>query len=226
MPINNLYHTWNMRIRQLQPAQRKTRIQTLTWLIVGIHQSRSVCLSRIAGKIPGKAKLLSVIQRLSRFLANPSINVRDWYEPIARSWLEMQARHLQQIRLIVDGTKVGFAHQLLIVSLAYRKRAIPIAWTWVKHVRGHSSAHKHLALLSYVRRLIPKKVAVFLVGDREFGAVAILHQLDQWHWFYVLRQKSDTGIWFDERNGWQTFNNFIHNPGQSIWLGKGYSTRK
>ena len=124
MPINDLYHTWNMRIRQLQPMERKTRIQNLTWLIVGIHQSRSVCLSRIAGKIPGKAKLLSMVQRLSRFLANPSVNVRDWYEPIARSWLEMQARHLQQVRLIVDGTKVGFAHQLLIVSLAYRKHCI------------------------------------------------------------------------------------------------------
>ena len=138
MPINDLYHTWNMRIRQLQPTERKTRIQNFAWLIVGIHQSRSVYLSRIAGKMPGKAKLLSFIQRLSRLLANPAINVRAWYEPIARSWLESQASHLQQVRLIVDGTKVGFAHQLLIVSLAYRKRAIPIAWTWVKHVKGHS----------------------------------------------------------------------------------------
>ena len=83
--------------------------------------------NRIAGKIPGKAKLLSFIQRLSRFLANPAINVRTWYEPIARRWLASQAGHLQQVRLIVDGTKVGFAHQLLIVNLAFRKRAIPIA---------------------------------------------------------------------------------------------------
>jgi len=40
-----------------------------------------------------------------------------------------------EIHLIADGTKVGFGHQLLMISLAYRKRAIPIAWTWVKHVR-------------------------------------------------------------------------------------------
>ena len=97
MPINSLYHTWIMRIRQLLPTERKTRIMSFTWLIVGIHQSRSVYLSRIAGKIPGKAKLLSTIRRMTRFLANPSVNVRDWYEPIARSWLEMQAKHLQQV---------------------------------------------------------------------------------------------------------------------------------
>ncbi|MCJ7556906.1 MAG: hypothetical protein MUP90_08345, partial [Gammaproteobacteria bacterium] len=35
---------------------------------------------------------------------------------------------------------------------------------------------------------------VFLVGDCEFGSVLVLQQLDQWHWFYVLRQKSDTCV--------------------------------
>jgi len=195
-------------------------------LMVGIFQSRSVCLSRIAGKIPGFAKLLSTTRRLSRLLDNPATQEREWYEPIARNWLETQLQNLGEIRLIVDGTKIGFGHQLLIVCLAYRKRAIPIAWTWVKHVRGHSSATRHLALLAYVRKLIPLGAAVFLVGDREFGAVAILRQLDHWHWFYVLRQKSDTGVWFDANSGWRTFGSFTQHPGQSIWLGSGCLTAK
>ena len=57
MPINNLYHTWFQRIQGLRPNQRVTQIRNFTWLIVGIHQSRSVNLSKIAGKIPGAAKL-------------------------------------------------------------------------------------------------------------------------------------------------------------------------
>jgi hypothetical protein len=226
MPTNHLYDTWIRWIRELRPGQRITQVRTFVWLMIGIFQSRSVCLSRIAGKIPGPAKLLSNTRRLSRLLDNPAIRVREWYEPIARDWLGTQLRNLGEIRLIVDGTKIGFGHQLLIVCLAYRKRAIPIAWTWVKHVRGHSSAYKHLALLAYVRTLIPRKAAVFLVGDCEFGAVAILRQLDQWGWFYVLRQKSDTGVWFDEDSGWRTFGSFIQKPGQSIWLGGGYLTAK
>ena len=152
MPINALYHTWFMKIRQLRPLERITRVQNFAWLLVGIQQSRSVYLHRIAGKIPGKAKLLSFIQRMSRLLANPAIDVRAWYEPIARSWLESQAKHVGQIRLIVDGTKVGFAHQLLIVSLAYRKRAIPIAWAWVNYAKGHSPSPAPLALSSDLQR--------------------------------------------------------------------------
>jgi hypothetical protein len=211
---------------ELRPGQRITQVRNFVWLIVGIFQSRSVCLSRIAGKIPGSAKLLSTTRRLSRLLDNPAIRVREWFEPVARGWLETQLHNLGEIRLIMDGTKIGFGHQLLIVCLAYRKRAIPIAWTWVKHVRGHSSAHKHLALLAYVRRLIPSQAAVFLVGDREFGAVAILRQLDQWRWFYVLREKSDTGIWINENSSWRTFGSFIQKPGQSIWLDRGCLTAK
>ena len=127
-------------------------MRNFAWLLVGIHQSRSVTLSKIAVKIPGEAKLLSTVRRLGRFLSNPAIRVRDWYEPIARQWLAAQFRYLGEIRLIVDGTKIGARHQLLIVCLSYRKRAIPIAWTWVRNVRGHSSAVKQLALRFYTLR--------------------------------------------------------------------------
>jgi hypothetical protein len=225
MPINELYNTWFMRIRQMQPTERITRIRNFTWLIVGIHQSRSVYLSRIAGKMPGKTKLLSFIQRLSRLLANPAINVHAWYEPIARSWLVSQAGHLQLIRLIVDGTKVGFIHQLLIVSLAYRKRAIPIAWTWVKHVKGHATPEAHLALLAYVRSLLPKGMAVLLVGDCEFGAVDVLKQLDQWRWDYVLRQKCRTHVCLPDKTEWCDFGSWVEKPGRSVWLGEGWLTQ-
>jgi len=226
MPINHLYHTWMRRICELRPGQRITQVRNFVWLLVGIYKSRSVYLSRIAGKVPGHAKLLSTVRRLSRFLANPAIRVREWYEPIARQWLGAQWRCLREIRLIVDGTKIGFGHQLLMVSLAYRRRAIPIAWTWVKHVRGHSNAHKQMALLNYVRQLLPVGAAVFLVGDCEFGSVAAPKWLDHWHWYYVLRQKSDTCVWLDQYDEWKPFDSFIHKAGQSIWLGKGFLTAK
>lgn len=224
MPINQLYDTWKMRIMELRPGQRITQIRAFVWLIIGIYLSRSVCMSKVAGKIPGEAKLTSATRRLSRLLDNPAIRVRAWYEPIARQWLEAQFRNIGEIRLIVDGTKIGYGHQLLIVCLAYRKRSIPIAWTWAKHVRGHSDAGKQLALLAYVRKLLPKGAAVILVGDTEFGPVEVLRQLDTWSWFYVLRQKTSTHVWLKEQPGWQDFDSFVQKPGQSVWLGPCYLT--
>ncbi len=225
MPTNLLYHTWIQHIRELHPEQRITRIRCFACLMIGIYKSRSVYLSRIAGKIPGQAKLPSVVRRLARLLDNPAIRVRKFYEPVARQWLEAQFATIGEIRLIVDGTKVGFAHQLLMVSLAYRRRSIPIAWTWIKYVRGHSTGHKQLALLTYVRALIPSGATVFLVGDTEFGPVKVLKELDRWHWYYVLRQKSNTGVWLNVEAGWNAFGSYIQRPGQSFWLGKAYLTR-
>jgi hypothetical protein len=139
MMTNQLDDTWFQRIRELRPSQRIAQLRNFAWLVCGIYLSRSVRLSRNAGKIPGAAKLQSIIKRLDRFLDNPAIRVREWYQPIAVEWLAKQYARIGEIHLIVDGTKVGFGHQLLMVSLAYRKRAIPIAWTWIKHVRGHST---------------------------------------------------------------------------------------
>lgn len=226
MPINHLYDTWMHQICELQPKTRITRIRNFVWLMVGIYESRSVHLSKIAGKIPGQANQVSLTRRMSRFLDNPAIRVREWYKPIAQKWLQTQLHFLGEIRLIVDGTKVGYGHQLLMVSLAYRKRAIPIAWTWVKQVRGHSDATQQLALLNYVKRLLPVGTVVFLVGDCEFGSVETLKWLDQWRWHYVLRQKSDTCLWFNHLNEWKPFGSFANRAGESHWLGHGYLTAK
>jgi hypothetical protein len=149
-----------------------------------------------------------------------------WYEPIARSWLERQTQSLQQVRLIVDGTKVGFGHQLLMVSLTYRKRSIPIAWSWVPYVRGHSTASTQLALLRYIRRLLPRGTAVLLVGDTEFGSIPVLQQLDQWRWHYVLRQKTSTHVCLAHQTNWNDFGSWVEKAGSSIWLGKAWLTEK
>ena len=147
-------------------------------------------------------------------------------EPIAKAWLRSQFERVGEIRLIVDGTKVGFGHQLLMVSLAYRRRAVPIAWSWVKYVRGHSTGKQQVSLLKYVRTCCPKGAPVFLVGDSEFGSISVLRQLEQWHWFYVLRQKGNTGLWLDEQTGWQRMDDLVSRAGQSTWCPKAYLTQQ
>jgi hypothetical protein len=146
-----------------------------------------------------------------RFLSNPAVRVREWYEALAIPILKGMVESLGEIRLIIDGTKIGFGHQLLIVTVAFRRRAIPIAWTWIRCSREHSSARKQLALLSYVRSLLPKGVAVFLVGDSEFGSVDVLKTLKRWRWTYVLRQKGNHQIKLFGPRQWQRCDALITN---------------
>jgi hypothetical protein len=167
-------------------------------------------------KLPSQAKQTSLTRRLSRFLANPAIRVREWYAPIARQWLQAYAG--REVHVIVDGSKVGFEHQLLMVALAYRRRAIPLAWTWVPYKRGHSSSQRQLALLAYVRRLVPPKTKVLLVGDAEFGSIDVLRQLTAWRWFYVLRQRGSTHVKAWGSRDWVDFETLVAHPSrQKIW---------
>ena len=66
---------------------------------------------------------------------------------------------------------------------------------------------------------MPTGATVFIVGDTEFGPVKVLKQLQTWHWFYILRQKSDTGVWSDDDQQWKPFGSFVQKAGQTNWLG-------
>ncbi len=227
MPINHLHLTLHRLLGQLRPAERVTRIRNWSRLLVGLCLSRSVHLSKIANKIPttttgGGATLPSATRRLSRLLENPAIRPRDWYEPIARSLLQRATQGGGgEIPLVVDGSKVGFGHRLLMVGLAYRKRTIPIAWSWVRNEKGHSSAYKQRALLGYVRRLTPNGARVSVVGDSEFGAVEVMKQLEEWGWCYVLRQKSSHLVCSrpqQPQQVWRPLGELIERRGERVWL--------
>ncbi len=218
MSVNQLYHKWFRELRQLWPNERLNRVRLWAWFLVGIYTSRSVQLHRVALKIPSSAQLTSVTRRLRRFLENPRLRVRPCYEPFARSLLEEGARTSGEIRLILDTTLVGANHRLLMVALAYRRRALPLAWTWVRQKKGFSSARRHLALLAYVRTLLPRQTPVLVVGDTEFGAVQMLKQLDRWHWHFVLRQKANFKVCPQGKRTWLTLGHLVRRVGQTVWL--------
>lgn len=224
MSINQLYDTLRLRMKQLRPYERATRLRNMVWMMIGILRSKSVHLSKVATEIPGSADTISIARRLNRFLDNAAIQVRDWYAPIARQWLGYAAHTSGQIRLIIDGTKIGCHHQLLMVALAWHKRAIPIAWTWLSNVKGHSGSQKQKALLSYVFRLLPAKTVVFLVGDTEFETVELMRQLELWNWGYVLRQRASTQVC--SGGIWRSFGDLLTQVGQSVWLEEALLTSK
>jgi hypothetical protein len=223
MPITELYHIWKKKLTDLRPQERITRLRNFSWLLVGLYTSQSVHQSKIAAKLPGQPCLPSRTRRLARLLDNPAFRVREWYYPLAQGLLQSLAA-AGEVRLIVDGSAVaaqptvGFGHQLLMVAVAYRKRAIPLAWTWVKGSRGHSSGLKQVALLAYVHSLLPPKATVLLVGEAEFGAVAVQKQLKKWHWAFVLRQKGQALVFaFGQRTA-HRLDRLVSAAGDLAWL--------
>lgn len=215
MTIIQTYHTMRDKIQHIVPTGHVYRERNLAWFMTGVFHSRSVHTSRVANKIPGLAHRESRTRRLSRFLDNGAVRVRAWYQPTANRLLT-EAAQTGVIRLIIDGTKVAHNHQLLMVSLAHRRRSLPIVWTWVRSAKGHSSARKQMALLQYVHDLIPAGVTVVVTGDSEFTPLQAL--LDRWGWFYALRQKGSHLLRQDSQDAWRRVDSLVNKPGERVWL--------
>jgi hypothetical protein len=70
------------------PGERITRLRNLAWLMTGMYLARSVHLSHIARKLPLPGQVVSLTNRLRRFVDNPRVNVWRYYQPIGMSSTE------------------------------------------------------------------------------------------------------------------------------------------
>ncbi|MBA3868878.1 MAG: hypothetical protein H0X30_06970 [Anaerolineae bacterium] len=97
---------------------------------------------------------------------NLLVQVRGWFGPLVR-WTLLSATRWQggspDHRQYQNRLWLSFG-----VSVAYRRRSVSIAWIWAVGTRGHSTSFVQMALLRYIRKLLPLIVRVSLFGDTEF----------------------------------------------------------
>ena len=218
-PFQRVYGSLYLRLVQLWPDECDSRVVNMVYLLMGIWGARSVQTGRIAAYIPVLAKKMSIVRRLERFLDNGAVRVKAWYKPIALGIIAA-ASVVGEIHLVLDTTKVSTHHRLLMVGVAYRRRVLPLAWTWVSSSRGHSSTGKQVALLSYVRSLIPSGIRVSLVGDCEFGHNPVLSAMQQWGWDYALRQSGQILTQLPGRQDWVRLDSLISKRGDCRFIGE------
>jgi hypothetical protein len=222
---NNLriYHTILAQFRKWLAGERITRLRNLALLVTGLYLARKVHLSLITDEWHVAGRGPSLVNRLRRFLSNFRVSVRDYYRPVAESLIS-SFRGLP-IRLIVDTTKIGFSARLLMVSIAYRRRALPLAWSVHRGKKGWLAVEKQIALLKHVAELIPAGSDVWLLGDSEFQHVPLISWLEDEGWHYVLRQSGHNMVWWP--GGEQIkLKDLGLREGETRWLGWVYLTQK
>lgn len=185
-----LYHSIHARMIGFLPHERTTRLRNLALLVTGLFLARSVHLTHVSRKWPVPAKLLSLAARLRRFLKNERACVEGLYRPV----LEMLLARFQSgsarsapLRLILDATQIGPACRLLTVSLAYKRRALPLVWSVHEGVKGHVTVKAQKSLLERLHPLIEPETEVWVLGDSGFGQVDVMRYLEGLSWNYVLR---------------------------------------
>jgi hypothetical protein len=214
--IPRLYSILLERVLPLVDSWCDSQMTNLILLMMGLYKGRSVHLTRIASKVPSGARKLSTAERLRRFLSNTAIEVAEVYDPVAQELIK-RAAVSGKIRLVIDSSKIGFGHQLMMVTLCYRRRTLPLVWTWIPYKKGHSQTATQLALLREVKAWLADSVQVVLLGDSEFGRTLLLEALDGWGWQYVLRQSGHNLVWLKGEQAWRSLDSLAVRGGKVGW---------
>jgi hypothetical protein len=169
-------------------------------MITGIVQSKRCHFEAMARKAPDQSKPESRAKRFSRYVKNDRVDAETYFLPVILDLLVGLAASGPLV-LAMDGSDTGRNCLTLMVSIIYKKRAIPIAWLVVRGKKGHLSEEKHLALLEQVKRLIPSGSDVIFLGDGEFDGNNLQAEIDDADWFYACRTAKnrlicDDGDWF------------------------------
>jgi len=61
------------------------------------------------------------------------------------------------IVLVMDGSPVGRGCRTLMLSVLYKKRALPLAWLVSQGSKGHFSEENHINLIEQVKEIIPEE---------------------------------------------------------------------
>jgi hypothetical protein len=217
MPHNlRLYHKVLHQIQQWVPEERVTRQRNLALLVMGLVTAQGIHLSYIVSSWHLQARLVSLVNRLRRFLANERVNVWHWYRPLATHLLQRLAAH--PLWLVIDSTKVGRGHRVLMVGVAYRRRTLPLVWSVHRGRRGQTGHQDQIALLRRLAPLIPERTEVWVLGDTEFESIHLLRWLQRRHWRFLVRQRGAIKVSVDGKQ-WANINSFPLDPGQTRVVG-------
>ncbi len=218
-----LYTRIHDHLQRFLPDERITRRRNLALLMAGLFLARKVHLDHIARKWPLRARLASLSNRLRRFLDNPRLDPARIYRPFARLLLARLSG--APIRLILDVTKLGLRHRKLTLAVAYRRRALPLAWSVHRGQMGHVGVKAQKALLRQIQPLIPPGSTVVVTGDSAFGQVGLMRFLDRLGWGYVLRAPSRFKVRVPDAQ-WRRLDEMSVDEGQTRYVGEVAFTAK
>jgi hypothetical protein len=197
-----LYDTLFPVIRKAQPHEDARRLRIFVWAVVGLLFEKTISLPLLAEAIVSTAQAASRIRRLRRFLANPRVCVRAYYDALVRGALAEWAG--QTMELILDTTTVAGRLVILRVSLVYRGRAIPLVWQVYERKSVSLPLKLYREVLGHVRTLLPPGVTVVLLGDRGFRGEALMRWCRSPHigWHFRLRLKANQRITLADGDTW------------------------
>ena len=162
------------------------RLEVLATMVSGILHQGSSRLSDLARSNPECKQQASKEKQLSRWIQSDHNSYTVHYLPYILPLLESLSTS-RELVFSIDGSTGGQGCMILMFSVIYRKRAIPVVWHVVKAKKGHLPESAHRALLKKLAEIVPSDCQVSIVGDGEYDGCDWQKDIADLGWNYVLR---------------------------------------
>jgi hypothetical protein len=164
---------------------------TLEILVELLQKERRVTIERLATLFPQPIQFDSRRRAIQRFLSLPQLVPETVWFPIVQQWIKKYCRADKPLLIVIDRSQWA-ERNLMMVSLVYRNRSIPLYWQWLDKL-GQSSFSDPRRVLRPVFRLW-KQQAFILLGDREFHSIELAEWCVERKVSFVLRLPKSTTV--------------------------------
>lgn len=192
---NHKFFEWNRNLlhRVYKGHVAKHLVLTLAMMVTGVLLGPHVQLFAIAMCVPCRAKLLSIVRRFERFVADEQVDVQVFFEPFVQA---MQASLGNETAyLLMDCTQAGPKCRTLFIGLAYHGTVLPLIWKTVKGKKGHVKGEFQRDLLTELYPKFRYHKRVIVLGDAEFSNETVIRWFESKKgWHFVFRFQSNYRI--------------------------------
>lgn len=180
-------------------------------LVLLLQWHKQVRLERLAANLPLPIQFEGRRRCLQRLFSSSQLHIDTLWLPLVGYLLSRQFRVGQTLYLVLDRTQWQGVN-VLMASVIYRGRALPLYWQFLAH-SGSSGLLQQQAVLRPLLALL-KPYQVVVLGDREFCSVHLARWLCQEKLSFCLRLRCNEYVQ-DETGLVQQLQHLGLKPGQS-----------
>jgi len=186
----------------------------LTILLIQVVQSiKEVTLESMATKLAIPIKFESRRKKIQRFLSEDEWTLNNIWLSLVIDWIKGSVKQNKVVYLAIDRTKWQ-SNNILMVSMIWRKRAIPIYWKMLDKQGNSTLENQQFVLTPVFDALSDYKLIV--LGDREFCSVTLGNWLKEKKVDFCLRLKKNVCIKIEEEL-WAELKMLGLEPGNSFF---------
>lgn len=183
-------------------------------LINLLQNLKTVRLEELGRRFPVPIQLRSRVKKIQRFLSLEQFNIKSLWFPILITWIKQEWNFREIIYLVIDRSQWRTIN-LLMVSIVYQQRAIPVYFTLLDKKGNSNLAQQQQVLLPVLELLEDYKIT--LLGDREFCGVELGRWLlEEQKVNFSLRLKKNEYVELEEHI-WFQLSDLGLTPGMSCY---------